>query len=223
MGRFPTWVLLACGVAGPFVFIGGFLVLGATRRDYDPMRQFVSLLALTADGWPMTLVFFTSGGLVIAAAVGLHRVLRPGPGCRWIPIATGVTGVGLVVAGLFPTDPVQGYPPGAPTVMPSTASTTAAIHLFAALLIFLLLPVATFVAARRFRAEGRPGWATYSVASGMVMLVANAVTSAAPGTAGMVPHIAGLLQRASLIAGFAWLAGFALECLRGRLVLAAAD
>jgi len=223
MGRFPTRVLLACGVAGPILFIGGFLVLGATRRDYDPMRQFVSLLSLTADGWPMTLVFLASGGLVAGAAVGLHRVLQPGPGCRWIPIAIGLTGVGLVVAGIFPTDPVQGYPPGAPTVMPSTASPTAVIHLVAALLIFLLLPVATFVAARRFRAEGRPAWATYSVASGMVMLVANAVTSAAPGTAGMVPDIAGLLQRVSLVAGFAWLAAVALGFLGGRLVPVAAD
>lgn len=211
MGRIPTRILLACGVAGPIVFVAGFLVLGATRRDYDPMRQFVSLLSLTADGWPMTLVFLVSGVLVIGAAIGLRRALEPGPGGRWIRIGVGLAGIGLVGAGLFPTDAIQGYPPGAPTVMPSTASPSAAIHLLAALLIFLFLPVAAVLAGRRFRREGQSAAAAYSVASGIVMVVANAVTSAAPGTAGLFPGLAGLLQRVSLIAGFAWLAWFALE------------
>jgi hypothetical membrane protein len=214
MGRVPTTLLLAGGVAGPIVFIVGFIVLGAIRPRYAPMRQFVSLLSLSDDGWTMTLTFLASGLLVIAGAVGIRRALRTGPGCRWIPRLTGLAGIGLVAAGIFATDPLQGYPPGAPTVMPSTASPSAAIHLLGALLIFLLLPIASFFAARRFVAEGQSGRAAYSVASGVVMLVANAVTSASPGTAGMFPDIAGLLQRVSLIAGFAWLAAFCLLLLR---------
>ena len=118
---------------------------------------------------------------------------------------------GLVVAGFFPTDAVQGYPPGAPTVMPSSASPTAAVHLLAALLIFLFLPIAAVISARRLRADGRTSAAIGSAACGIVMLAANAVTSAQPGTAGLVPGVAGLLQRVSLIAGFAWLAWFAVD------------
>jgi hypothetical protein len=208
MGRIPTRVLLAGGVAGPILFIGSFMLLGATRRDYDPMRQFVSLLSLSPDGWPMTLTFVASGILVIAAAIGMRRVLQFGPGCRWIPLLVGLTGVGLVAAGFFPTDPLQGYPPGAPLVMPASASTHAVLHLLGALLIFVLLPAAGLIAARRFAVDQRPAWAAYSAASAIVMLVANALTSASPGSAGMVPDVAGLLQRVSLVAGFVWLAAF---------------
>jgi hypothetical membrane protein len=216
MARVPATLLLAGGVAGPILFTLAFTVLGAIRPGYAPMRQFVSLLSLSDDGWTMALTFLASGCLVIAGAVGIRRALRTGPGCRWIPRLTGLAGIGLVLAGIFPTDPLQGYPPGAATVMPSTASPHAAIHLFGALLIFLLLPIATFVAARRFVAEGQSAWAAYSVASGFVMLVANAVTSASPGTAGMFPDIAGLLQRVSLIAGFGWLAAFCQLLFRAR-------
>ena len=216
MPRIATSRLLACGIAGPIVFVAGFLAIGATRRDYDPMRHFVSLLSLTSDGWSMAVVFVASGILVVAAAIGLRRVLEPGSGDRWIPLGVGLAGAGLVLAGLFPTDAVQGYPPGAPTVMPSSASPTGAVHLLAALLIFLFLPIAALVAARRLRAEGRTTAGVGSAACGIVMLVANAVTSAQPGTAGLVPGVAGLLQRASLIAGFVWLAWFSFDRLRRR-------
>ena len=217
MPRIATSRLLACGIAGPIVFVAGFLAIGATRRDYDPMRHFVSLLSLTSDGWSMAAVFVASGILVVAAAIGLRRVLEPGSGDRWIPLGAGLAGAGLVLAGLFPTDAVQGYPPGAPTVMPSSASPTGAVHLLAALLIFLFLPIAGLVAARRLRALGRTTAAVGSAACGIVMLVANAVTSAQPGTAGLVPGVAGLLQRVSLIAGFAWLAWFAFDRSRARV------
>jgi hypothetical protein len=206
--RLPTLVLLACGVVGPIFFIGAFLVLGATRRDFDPMRQFVSLLSLSEDGWTMTVTFLVSGALIALGAAGLRRVLRFGPGCRWIPLLVGLTGLGLIAAGAFPTDPLQGYPPGAPTVMPATASAHAAVHLIGALLIFVLLPIAALIAARRFAVDDQPVWAAYSAASGLVMLVANAVTSASPGTPGMFPDVAGLLQRVSIVAGFVWLAAF---------------
>jgi hypothetical membrane protein len=219
MGRVSTPHLLACGVAGSILFVAAFGLLGAIRPGYAPMRQFVSLLSLSDDGWTMTLTFLASGCLVIAGAIGIRRALRAGPGCHWIPRLTGLAGIGLVAAGIFPTDPLQGYPPGAPTVMPSTASPHAAIHLFGALLIFLLLPIASFVAARRFVAEGRSTWAAYSVASGFVMLVANAVTSASPGTIGMFPDTAGVLQRISLVAGFAWLVAFLLLLARARPML----
>jgi hypothetical protein len=211
MGQIPTGWLLACGVAGPIAFVGGFLILGATRAAYDPARQFVSLLSLGPGGWAMTAVFLVSGALVGAAAIGLRRALDAGVGRRWIPIAVGLAGLGLVVAGVFPTDAIQGYPPGAPTVMPASASPTAAIHLAAALLIFGFLPVAALVAARRLGRAGRRLAAVSSAASGIVMVVANAVTSAAPGTVGLFPEIAGSLQRVSLVAGFAWLAWFAVD------------
>jgi hypothetical membrane protein len=216
MGRVPTTLLLAAGVAGPILFVLAFTVLGAIRPGFAPMRQFVSLLSLSDDGWTMTLTFLVSGGLVIAGAVGIRRSLRTGPGCRWIPRLAGLAGVGLVVAGIFPTDPLQGYPPGTPEGLPLSGSWHAGIHVLAALLLFVGLPVASFIAARRFAAEGQGGWTTYSLASGIVMIVANAATSATPGTVGLFPDIAGLLQRVSLIAGLGWLALLSLRTMRER-------
>jgi len=216
MGRVPTTLLLAGGVAGPILFVLAFTVLGAIHPGYTPMRQFVSLLSLSDDGWTMTLAFLVSGCLVIAGAVGIRRSIRTGPGCRWIPRLTGAAGVGLVVAGIFPTDPLQGYPPGAPEGLPLSGSWHAGLHVLAALLIFVGLPMASFIAARRFAVDGLSGWMAYSVASGVVMVVANAATSASPGTVGLFPDIAGLLQRVSLIGGFGWLAAFCLLLLRAR-------
>jgi hypothetical protein len=46
-----TKTLLACGViAGP-LFVLVFVVEGATRADYDPLRHPVSSLALGYWGW----------------------------------------------------------------------------------------------------------------------------------------------------------------------------
>jgi hypothetical protein len=39
-------VLLACGVIGPVLFIILFLIEGATRADYSPLRQPVSSLSI---------------------------------------------------------------------------------------------------------------------------------------------------------------------------------
>jgi len=38
------------------------------------------------------------------------------------------------------------------------------------------------------------------------MFLFNVVTSASPGTAGMFPDVAGLLQRIAIVLGLAWLA-----------------
>ena len=63
------------------------------------------------------------------------------------------------------------------------------------------LPFASIVLARRFIASGAVGWAIYSAASGIGMFVINASTGASPGTAGMFPDVAGLLQRIAIVLG----------------------
>jgi len=209
-----TRTLLACGVAGPIVFVAGFVVLGAIRPGYDPMRQFVSLLELADGGWAMTIVFLASGLLVLASAVGLRRSLAPGIGARWVPVGVGIAGIGLLLAGVFSTDPLQGYPPGTPLEAPLEYSWHAFVHVAGALLFFLGIPIAALVMARRFEVERRIGWAVGSVACAVVMLIANAATSTSPGSVGTFPEINGLLQRVSLIAGLGWLAAVSADQLR---------
>lgn len=51
MDRTVTRALLACGaIAGP-LFIAVFLIAGATRADYDPLRHHISTLAIGDLGW----------------------------------------------------------------------------------------------------------------------------------------------------------------------------
>jgi len=206
--------LLAGGIVGPVLFIFVFTVIGAVRPGYDPMRQFVSLLMLSDGGWIQVASFLVSGLLILGSAIGLRRVLTHGPGCRLAPIGVGLAGVGLIVAGIFATDPLQGYPPGTPPGLPLVPSWHAVVHLIGALLFFGGVPFASIVLARRFSSAGAVGWAIYSAASGMGMFVINASTGASPGTAGMFPDIAGLLQRTSIVLGLAWLALLCLHFIR---------
>jgi len=48
-----------------------------------------------------------------------RAALRPGRGSTWGPLLVGVTGVGLIVAGVFTTDAGAGFPPDAPADAPT--------------------------------------------------------------------------------------------------------
>src|SRR5690349_3818837 len=100
--------LLLCGVIGPVIFVVSFLVQGALRPGYDPLRHPVSSLSFGPTGWVQMATFWLTGLLVLAYAVGLRRA-----GCGWwTPALIGLVGLGLMGAGFFAADPFSGYPPG---------------------------------------------------------------------------------------------------------------
>src|SRR5580704_18248638 len=78
-GRPTRWTrgLLYCGLAAGPVFITTFLVEGATRDQYRPLRHPVSSLALGPRGRIQTANFAVTGTLVLAGAVGLERAGDP--------------------------------------------------------------------------------------------------------------------------------------------------
>jgi hypothetical protein len=56
-----TRLLLVCGaIAGP-LFTLAWLVAGATRPDYDPLRHPISSLSIGACGWTRTANFLLTG------------------------------------------------------------------------------------------------------------------------------------------------------------------
>lgn len=208
-------ILLACGVAGPLIFIVVFLVEGATRPNYSPWHQFVSLLSLGDQGWMQITNFLISGVLILCFAFGLRPVFRPGKGSTWGPILIGLVGLGLVGAGIFSTDPALGYPPGAPT----TPTLHGVLHSLVSLVAFASLIAACFVLARRF--TGDPawrGWRFYSIATGIVVLVFFVLTDVAATPDPGAP--AGLLQRISIISGWGWIALLAIQLLRKKAPIA---
>jgi hypothetical membrane protein len=103
-----TKALLACGVIGGPLFIVIFLVEGATRANYEPLRHPVSSLALGDYGWVQVANFIVVGLLTLAFAAGLRHTLRPGKGSTLGPLLVGIWAVGLLGAGVFVTDPVSG-------------------------------------------------------------------------------------------------------------------
>jgi hypothetical membrane protein len=191
------WLLLA-GVIGPVLFVVVLLVEGWTRPGYDPQRMYGSLLSLGDQGWQQIANFLVSGALFIAAAIGWRRSMPDGPGCRWVPILVGLAGIGLMLAGVFVTDPSHGYPPGTPAGGPLATSWHGAIHDLASVFVFLGLPVAMFIMARRFRGEGSR-WSLYSLASGVGVLLAFFAMVA-------FADVLGVMQRVAIVIAFGWVA-----------------
>jgi Protein of unknown function (DUF998) len=179
----------AGAAAGP-LFVAAFLAEGATRPAYDPLRQPVSALARGQRGWRQRANFAGAGGLLLAGAAGLGR--RGG--------LVGAVAVGLLGAGAFRTDPIAGYPPGAAEVKTREGR----LHDLFGLPVFLGIPAAAFVEARR----SRGGWRLASAVSGAGMVIFFVLAGA--GFAGR-PVPGGLYQRISLGIGFGWLTALLLR------------
>lgn len=97
-------LLVACGFAAPIVFVGTFLIEGATRPGYDAWAEFVSLLSLGSDGWMQVANFIASGWLLLGFSVAVYHAVRIGAAPKPAPIVFSTMGLGLVGAGAFPTD-----------------------------------------------------------------------------------------------------------------------
>ncbi|RIV40112.1 DUF998 domain-containing protein [Micromonospora radicis] len=188
-------VSLVAGIAGTALFVLVFLLDGLTRPGYDPTRHPVSALALGRRGWIQTVNFLVSGLLVTAAGPGVAATT----GSAWPAGAVTVFGLALVASGVFPMDPMRGYPPGTPDSTPETFSRPHRLHDWAGLVVFVALPAAALAAA--LTVDVLP-WAVLSgvAAAGLVALLlwfSVAWERDSPR--------AGLIQRGYIVAGWAWL------------------
>lgn len=144
-----TRMLLACGVAGPVLFLALVLIPGATRPGYSAWRNAANQLALGGQGWVQTINFFVSGLLLLGFALGLRQAFRSGRGFAWAPRLVAGIGVSLLLLGVFPVNPGLGYPPGAP----ATYSLHGAVHFVLGTLLFGQLSAVCFLLARRFATD----------------------------------------------------------------------
>ncbi|MGC5015320.1 DUF998 domain-containing protein [Streptosporangium sp. DT93] len=208
--RRATLPYLCGAVSGP-LFVVAFLIEGATHTGYDPMRHPVSSLSLGPYGWTQVANFLVSGLLLLVFALGLRRDLRaPGRRSTWGPLLLGASAIGLIGAGVFPTDPVGGYPPGTPAHGVSTWQGRLHDVPFS-LLFFAALAAACFVFARRFAGWGEPGWAICSAAAGLVFIVSFVLAGTGFSREGNFAALGGLLQRISITTGFCWVGLLALH------------
>jgi hypothetical protein len=168
--RQSTWLLAGGIVAGP-LFLAVWLIQAFTRDGFDPGRHPLSLLSLGELGWIQIANFVVTGVLFVACAVGMWRVLRPGPGGTWGPLLVGGFGIGLILAGIFTTDPGAGFPPGAPAGAPEQLSWHGVLHEVGFVVAVVSWTAVCFVLVRRFVALKQWGWVGACVATPLAVLV----------------------------------------------------
>jgi hypothetical membrane protein len=195
-------LLTFCGAVGAALFVGVFTLESATRPGYDPLRNMVSELSLSDDGWMQIANFLMIGTLLLAFSTGLRRSLRGRRGATWGPRILRVTAIGMLLAGVFACDPGLAYPAGAPAGLPlGTGSWHGQLHALAGFVVFFSLPAAVLVLARAF--PGEHSWTVYSLAT--VMLAFAAFIASNISAMHDIP-LAGLFQRVCIVLYLSWVA-----------------
>ncbi|MFI9591284.1 DUF998 domain-containing protein [Nonomuraea sp. NPDC052265] len=198
----PTTTLLGCGIAAGVLVPVLLLLDGATRPGYSLWHNGASQLGTGERGWLQTANFVLGGLLLLAFAAGIRRALPTGRAAVWAPILLVAGGLAMVVAGIVPTDPALGYPPGRPEVV----TTAGHVHGLAGLVLFAALAAVPLVLARGPHAGSRR-WTVYSRWSGALVIafaVAAGVAFRLDAQGVVRPAPAGLLEHAALLVGFAW-------------------
>ncbi|MBL7255268.1 DUF998 domain-containing protein [Actinoplanes sp. LDG1-01] len=185
--------MLAGVWAGP-LFVGSNVVQVMVRDGFDLRRHPLSQLMLGGAGWVQSVTFVVVGLAVVALAVGLREQ-------RATAVFVGGFGAGLAAAGLFVPDAANGFPAGAPAVVPMSWHGVA--HATAAVLAFLALAGACVVHAVR---AGRRRAVLPAVLSGIVAVVLLLPTP--PEHASVQLAVTGLVS-------FGWTTAIALNAIRG--------
>lgn len=159
--------LLRAGiVVGPLYLAVG-LAQALLREGFDLARHPLSVLANGTGGWVQTVNFVVCGLMVVAAAIGFWRAL----GARWTGLFLAVFGISMVLAAIFPADPVDGFPVGTPLGFPTAISPTGLAHFLVGTVGFVCLAVSSLCAAWALRRHGAPGLAALSLFAGLGVLI----------------------------------------------------
>jgi hypothetical membrane protein len=204
-----TRSLLGYGaLAGPFYVLVA-LAQAALRPGFDLARDDVSLLSNGQLGWIQVANFVVTGLMVLACAVGVGRALAGGRGATWAPRLLGFYGLGLIGAGVFVADPMNGFPHGTPAGRPETLTLHGTLHVVVAAIGFLGLVAACAVLARRFASEQRRGWAAFSLATAVVFLAGFVGVASGSGSPVMV-----VAFWAALVVAWTWLGAVSIHLYR---------
>ena len=196
--------LALAGIVAPCLFTVLVVVQAAIQPDYSHVHMPISALAAWPAGWVQNLNFYVFGTLTIAFAVGLHLGLRPTREGVVGPAVLVMSGVGAVLAGVFPmlrgTDGAVVEPIG---------------HAVAAIMTFLGAGIGFIVVSRRMRRD--PHWASVAgltLASGVAIILMFLLMAAlAVPQNGPLHRWFGLLQRAVLTVWFPWQIALAVRLL----------
>jgi hypothetical protein len=134
--------------------------------EYTLLGDNISELAIGRFGYLQTAAFIAAGIGSLALAVGVRRATSGSWGSRTGAVLVGLSGVGSILAGIFPTDPIA----GAADLQSLTAM--GAIHVAAALIGFMGGVVGMLVLSRTFKRDTRwPGFWPVSLALALAALI----------------------------------------------------
>lgn len=206
-----TRLLLACGIAaGPLYLLVSY-AQALFRPGFDAAHDDLSVLANGDLGWIQTTNLILTGTLTVLSAVGFRRVLHPGRGATWGPALIGLYGAGLIGAGIFAADPMNGFPPGTRLGHPISGSLHGFLHFITAGTGFAALIAACWVLSRRFYTSGNRRLGAFSLATGVLFLAAFAGIASGSTSAAVV-----LSFTAAVILAWTWLAITAAHLRQGR-------
>ena len=209
-----TQVLLFCGlIAGP-LFMITLLIEDFTKANFNPLRHPGSSLALGPFGWVQDVNFIVTGLLTLTFAVGLWRALRSPKGSSWGPFLVGCWAIGLIGAGIFPTDPILGFPPGTPDSV-LHPSLHGILHDLFSVPAFLCMVIACCFVFRHWFAQRKEwAWSIYCVINGVVLAVSFALAGAGFRLVPGLVNLGGFFERIAALVIWSWLFVIALYFLR---------
>ncbi|MFI1939665.1 DUF998 domain-containing protein [Streptomyces purpureus] len=168
-----TRSLLTCAVVASPLWAAVSLIQAAGRDGFDITRHPLSALSNGSLGWLQIANFVVAGLLLAIGATGLRRTLHGTPGSTWAPRLVRISGIGMIAAGLFVMDPVDGFPAGAPDNQAATLTWHSYAHFAAGSVTFTSLIAACYVLGRHFGNLGHRGYAIASRVAGTTLLLGN--------------------------------------------------
>jgi hypothetical membrane protein len=193
-------MLLSGAIAGP-LFILTVLIQDYTRSGFDPRRHMLSLLSLGRLGWIQVANFVVTGFLNVLYSFGLRRRLEGTKAGAASSLLICVYGLGLILVGIFRTDPADGFPPDVPAVKPP--SPHGVVHGLGALVVFVGLSASLVSLSRSLAAMKERACAGYCLASAVAMLTIFFTGFANPAATARTLRLAVLVgwSAASIVAG----------------------
>jgi hypothetical protein len=189
--RLRLWYgLMAAGLFHVIAFVEGILTPG-----YDASQQAMSALSLGRWGWIQIISFILFGTLILSTVTPWRKILAGGTGAKAYPVLTFLTGISIILCGLFRQDPAPGYDP---ENLALTAPTlTGLLHLLFAAIGALSSITGLIIMARRFAHTPLwKSWSIYSISMAMIMIACITVygiwSTESTGYAGLFERI-GLL------------------------------
>lgn len=200
--RTTTGTKLACAVAATPLWTVVALTQAATREGFDITRHPLSALSNGSLGWLQIANFLAVGALLIVGAAGLRQALRGTPGGTWAPRLVRISGIGMILAGVFVMDPADGFPAGTPYGPPAALTWHSYAHFAAGSVTFVSLIAACYVLARHFGRRHDRRHTALALLGGTALLLGNgwAMTGGKAGTLTLAVGVMTAMLTLSLIA-----------------------